>query len=389
MALAPTSWTGTTWQGNYGPSGQLYYYGGKAFQSPQELYAALGQPYDAGSLPYGTTVYGPNYNSGMSDWDQSVRNNPYGNLDQIGQSTAGLYANASSGMTQPSATQPTSTTGQDSAAMGTSGTTGAVPFSTQYPGPTNVPWTPAGGTDATATPKAASTVTTNTPAGTATPESTTTTTGGGSGTVNSVGTPAGNYLPGPNSTTPADVFNPLDDPRQSVYRALVANGYNPEVPTWGINQLLKRASDIAWGAAGRTAWGGNPDVITTPGALQDYINSLVGMSGKGGIMPTAQQGSDYLNAINTLMQGTNRSQGATYLSSLLGANPDAAAGLAERLRYGAFAPGVRSALGGPLQNFGTRFAQFVESPEGFGVARDHNALDILLNNLIPGYRPLF
>lgn len=371
MATAPTSYTGTTWQGNYGPSGQLYYYGGKAFQSPQELYSALGQPYDPNSLPYGTTVYSSGQTSGMSPWDTSVQNNPYGPLDQSSGPTASLYANASN----PSAASamPTPSTG---AAAGTMA----------------APTTPTAATGATTTPTTGTAATgTTTPAGTAAPTGTATTTPGAAGTTGTVGTPAGNYIPGPGSTTPADVFNPLDDPRQSVYRALVANGYNPEVPTWGINQLLKRASDIAWGAAGRTAWGGNPDVLTTPGALQDYMNSLVGQAttGASGIMPTAQQGQDYLGAINTLMNGTNRSQGATYLSQLIGANPDAAAGLAERLRYGAFAPGVRSALGGPLQNFGTRFTQFTESPEGFATATTHNALDILLNNLIPGYRPLF
>jgi hypothetical protein len=42
-------------------------------------------------------------------------------------------------------------------------------------------------------------------------------------------------------------------------------------------------------------------------------------------MPTASQGRDYLNAVNTLMNGSNRSAGATYLSSLFGADPDRAA----------------------------------------------------------------
>jgi len=351
--LTGTSYTGTTWPGSYGPSGQLYYYGGKAFRSPQELYSALGQPYDANSLPYGTTVYGQGTNSGMSPWDASVRNNPLGYLDQPTGGTASLFANPSSATTsQPSSPSPQANTPQ-----------------------ANTP---------TATPDPTAQLTGS---GDSTTPPSNNTTGGGT----TVPPPAGNFIPGSGSTTPADTFNPIDDPRQAVYRALLANGYNPDIPTWGMNQLMKRAADITMGGLGRVAWGGNPDTLTTPGAFQDYLNSLVGRAGRGegGIMPTSAQGMDYLNSINTLMNGENRSAGATYLSSLFGANPEQAAAAASSLRYQGLAPSVRSALAGPLGNYGNRFTAFTETPQGFATATTHNALDILLNNLIPGYRPLF
>lgn len=384
--LTGTSYTGTTWQGNYGPNGQLYYYGGKAFNSPQELYAALGQPYDASVLPYGTTIYGPGYNSGMSPWDASVRNNPLGYLDQPSGGTASLYANASTPMTTPTTAQTTTTptTSMDATAYGgqTTGTGTTTPTPSTYAAPATAS---TGTTTMPSTSRdAATTGAATTGANTAVTSTTGTTTG--TGTVNP---PQGNYIPGEGSTTPVEPFNPVDDPRASVYRALLANGFNPDVPTWGMNQLQKRAADLVMSALGRSAWGGNPNTLTTPGEFQNYINSLVGQSGKMGIMPTAAQGKDYLNSINTLMNGTARSEGATYLSSLFGADPEQSAAAYSSLMYGGLAPSVRSALAAPLANYGTRLKMYAETPEGFGVARDKNTLDILLNNLIPGYRPLF
>lgn len=362
--LTGTSYTGTTWPGSYGPSGQLYMYGGKFFKTPQELYTALGQPYDANALPYGTTVYANNYNSGMSPWDASVRNNALGYLNAPTGGTASMFANPSS------ATPPGGSPAPRNAITGNTATSGTD--STQA------------GTGATPLGQTASDTS-------AAPSGSTTIPGGSPGPTGTAPPPAGNFIPGSGSTTPADVFDPNEDPRQAVYRALLANGYNPDIPTWGMSQLQRRAEDIVASALGRVAWGGNPDILTEPGAFQNYINSLVGVAGRGegGIMPTAAQGSDYLNSINTLMSGQNRSAGATYLSSLYGSNPQSAAGLAAALRYQGFAPTVRNALQAPLRNFPERFALFTETPEGFATATSRNVLDILLNNLIPGYRPLF
>src|SRR5262245_22488778 len=250
MALVPTTWTGTTWPGSYPPGGSGYYYGGRPFQTPQDIYSFLGQPYDPGVLPYGTTVYSPGYWSGMNPDDLSVRNNPYGPLDRITGPTYQQYANASGGgglFANPAAAQATG-----GGAAGTTPTTPSADQSGAVPGASSAGT--GAGTDSTQPPA---------------PNTTTT---------NPTGVPAGNYNPGPNSLTAADVFDPLGDPTASIYRALLTNGFNPDVPTWGMNQLMKRAADIAWGAAGRVAWGGNPDVLTTPGEMQNYISSLIGQA---------------------------------------------------------------------------------------------------------------
>lgn len=365
MALVPTTWTGTTWPGSYGPSGSLYYYGGRPYQRPEDVYAAMGQPFDPGVLPYGTTVYSPGYQSGMSDWDLSVRNNPYGPLDRITGPTYQQYAGASGGGGMFA--NPAAASAPAAAAGGTT--------------------TPVAATDPTRAVTGASTAVTGAGTDSTQPPAPNTT------TTNPTGVPAGNYNPGPNSLTAADVFDPLGDPTASIYRALLQNNYNPDIPTWGMNQLMKRAADIAWGAAGRVAWGGNPDVLTTPGEMQNYISSLIGQaaSGASGILPNAQQGRDYLNAINALTApSATPSAGSTYLANAVTSSPQATAGLVNRLLYSGLAPSVRSALGATLANYPTRFEAFAEaSPENFAVTVNRNALDILLNNLIPGFRPIY
>lgn len=404
---APTQWTGTTWPGSYGSTGQLYYHPntpGQWYTNPQDLYKALGGTYDPNSLPYGTVAFSQGYNSGVSPWDTSVQNAPNFNLDTSSLGTgAGLYAApTAASLPQPTSRAPTASADTGTtAATTTPSTTGAVPFSTQYPGPTNMPgqWTPAASTAATTTPT--TTAASTTPTDTTTTTSTPTAAAGGTTTTPTSPSlppqPAGPYIPGPNSTTAADVFNPLDDPKQAVYRALLAGGYNPDVPTFGTQQLLKRAADLVWGGVGRIAQGGNPDVLTTPGSMQDYVAGLVNRAGmgQGGVMPGRDEGRAGLNAINDLINSARNSSGtagagATYLGSLFGADPAPGIGLADRLMYSGLAPSVRSALQAPLANYVNRFNMMTETPEGFGIATQHNALDILLNSLIPGYKtPLF
>src|SRR5215471_211912 len=165
--LNPWATTGA-WNGQYGPNGLTYYYGGRQYQTPQDIYAAMGQPYEANVLPYGTGVYSASGLGGGQSEDASINTNPVGSLG--------------------SPTGPTTSSG---ATQG-------------YQTPT----TPAP------------------------PNNTAGATGG---------TGSGLYPPGSGGTTAADVFNPLENPTDAVYRALRSSGYNPDFPTWGMNQLLRRA----------------------------------------------------------------------------------------------------------------------------------------------------
>lgn len=203
----------------------------------------------------------------------------------------------------------------------------------------------------------------------------------------------GSALPVAPSQTPADQFNALLDPTQAIYRGLIANGYNPDFQTWGVRQLLKRAEDMVFGAAGRAVQGGQADMLAGPG-FQDMINELVfrAAQGNGGVISGPGEGRESLNAINRLL-GVNNQQGtslgAQFLNSQFGTDPSRAMNLVEALLYGNLNPTVRQAVATPLQAFPARFQQYVETPEGFAEATNRSVLDILLSQLIPTYKPLY
>lgn len=207
------------------------------------------------------------------------------------------------------------------------------------------------------------------------------------------------YTPGsvgPGQQTAANPFSPLEDAAGSIYRALLNKGLNPDFPTWGINQLLKRAEDIVRGAAGRAVLAGQADMLAG-GGFQQMINELIG-SGRG-VISGPGEGRAALNAISSLLAqgqagggagggfGGGPGMGAQYLNALFGTDPGNASQLAQSLLYGALNSGVRSAVARPLAAFPERFQQFVETEPGFQQATNRSALDILLSNSIPGYSP--
>lgn len=202
----------------------------------------------------------------------------------------------------------------------------------------------------------------------------------------------GSLPPGADASTSANPFNALVDPQQAIYRALLAKGLNPDKPTWGINQLLKRAEDIVYSAVGRAVHGGQQDMLAGPG-LQDLITELVGRSaGIGGpaqgIIGGAGAGAEALNAINKLISGPEQGMGASFLNTLFGTDPQNAMSLTESLMYGGLNSKVRDAVGRPLRSFPARFAQYAETPEGYAATENRSALDVLMSQLIPNYQPL-
>lgn len=202
---------------------------------------------------------------------------------------------------------------------------------------------------------------------------------------------AGSLMPSGSTQTPADVFNPLTDPTQAVYRGLQAQGYNPDFQTWGIQQMLRRAEDLVYGAAGRAVRGGQSDMLAGPG-YQAMINALVQRagSGAGGVFGSPDEGRLDLNAINGLLsQGRTGGAGlgARYLNAQFGTSPEHSAALANALLYSGLNPDVRRAVGLPLAAFPSRFAQYTETPTGFGEATNRSTLDILLSQLVPNYHP--
>ena len=335
----PWATTGS-WNGQYNPQGMTYYYGGRQFNQPQDIYSYLNAPYDPNSLPYGTAVYGSNgFYGGQSDWDQSVNVNPPGPLGAATGPTTNPLTGPNAGLGTP----PNMATGAPGTATGT---------------------------------------------------------GGGAGAAGTPGAAAGGlYGPGTGGTTAADVFNPLEHPEESIYRALRSSGYNPDFPTWGIQQLLRRAQDIVYGAAGSAVQGGNADRVASPDFQTDIYNLVKGGTGPGGgyILPGATQGRAQFGAINDAINagqqatagGGNAGLGSAYLNSVFGLDPGNAASLAESLLYSGLAPSVRTAAAYPLRSYPTRFKQLAEDPNTFGITANNSALNILLQGLIPNYKPLF
>lgn len=187
---------------------------------------------------------------------------------------------------------------------------------------------------------------------------------------------------GPGGQTSADQFNPLSDTKASIYRALLHQGLNPDAPTWGINQLLKRADDIVRQLAGRLAQGGNENVLTG-GGFQDAVNALIG--GGGPTLSSRAEAKSALESVKNMVGQSisgGGSEGAQFLASILGPDPAAAAGFMDSLLYGGLAPDVRKALQRPLAFMPDRFAAFTEMPGGDTYARAHSALDILMSGLL-------
>lgn len=198
---------------------------------------------------------------------------------------------------------------------------------------------------------------------------------------------------GPGGMTPQEAFNPLQNEREAMVRAILAKGLNPASPTYGISKLLQRADDIVRGLAGRLAMGGNADVLTG-GGFQDALNALVASGGP--MISGRSEGRVALDALRSLAErgreGTG-SEGENFLAALFGGEGgiNTAAGFADALLYGGAAPNVRGALNRGLRVAPSLWSLMAESPAGFEQQQRQTALDILLSGVLGGMgqRPAF
>lgn len=203
---------------------------------------------------------------------------------------------------------------------------------------------------------------------------------------------AGMGAVGPGGRSATEPFNPLSDATGSMVRALLASGYNPDIPSYGINKLLKRADDIVRQLAGRLALSGNENVLTG-GGFQDAMNALIG--GGGPVISSRAEGHAALDAINNLVKGVfggagaggpgggaGGSEGAQFLAAILGPDVGSALAFKDALEYGGLSSNVRAALKRPFASIPTRWDQMAETPQGEEIMRRRSALDLLLSGAL-------